>query len=651
VLAPNSGRSAPCSKPRSSSLPPRNAPPPAPSSAAYAAIFDRLLASPQRAERLARHWLDVVRYADSGGYSNDFERPNAWRYRDYVVRAFLHNKPYDQFVREQLAGDELYPDDPEALLATGFLRMGPWEHTAMSVEAVTRQMFLDDVTAAVGTTFLGLTTGCAKCHDHKFDPIPTKDYYRLQAVFATTEFARSPLPFLPTENTARLATEKQRLAALRARTQALLASYGDIKRPDFPPEQYEAFKVHQKHMDLYRESLDRYEPKAFAVSSGPRDGATDGGPTLKYPKLADYQPPKTFVLTGGSHESPAEEVQPGVLSALGLPADIPTTVSGRRAALAQWLTAAANPLFARVMANRLWQWHFGEALAANPNNFGVMGAKPKDPRLLDALASTFRASGYDIRALQRRIVLSDYYQAERPAPRRLEAEAIRDAMLAVAGVLNLEVGGPGVFPDINEDVARQPQHRMGTLAPPYFPSPELAQRSRRSLYTFQQRSLIDPLIDVFNGPNPDLTCERREASTVPTQAFALFNSQFAHTTAIQFALRLSREAATPQAQIERAFSLAFQRPPSAAELQLSLAHYQRLLKLYETQPAPPPPAVTPVVHAITSELTGETFRFTQLTPDTPVEPNPHPSGLTPAQRALAGIALSLLNTNEFVYVD
>ncbi len=182
---------------------------------AWSKVIDRLLASPRYGEHWGRHWLDVVRYADSSGYSNDFERPNAWRYRDYVIRAFNNDKPYDRFVREQIAGDELYPGDPEALIATGFLRAGPWEHTAMSVEAVTRQMFLDDVTNAVGVTFLGITIGCARCHDHKFDPIPTRDYYRLQAVFATTEFARPPLPFLLSENTADLPGGRARRAGDR----------------------------------------------------------------------------------------------------------------------------------------------------------------------------------------------------------------------------------------------------------------------------------------------------------------------------------------------------------------------------------------------------------------------------------------------------
>ncbi|MBL8234858.1 MAG: DUF1549 domain-containing protein, partial [Bryobacterales bacterium] len=336
---------------------------------AWPRLIDRLLASPRYGERWGRHWLDVVRYADSSGYSNDFERPNAWRYRDYVIRSFNHDKPYDQFIREQIAGDELYKDNPEALIATGFLRAGPWEHTGMSVEAVTRQMFLDDATHATGAVFLGLTLGCARCHDHKFDPLPTKDYYRMQAVFATTEFARPKLPFLPSENTADLDHGKRYLGVFVDRTKQsldgvdqhvttnMMRKLGVSRAEDVPkdklaealrnkdgisPAEFEEFKLHQKHMALYKESQDRFEPKAFAVSSGPLDGYGDGGPNLRYPKRAAYQAPDTFVLTGGNVQSPAEKVTPGVLSLVARyggfaePA-IPDTVAGRRSALANWI--------------------------------------------------------------------------------------------------------------------------------------------------------------------------------------------------------------------------------------------------------------------------------------------------------------------------
>jgi hypothetical protein len=216
----------------------------------YMKLIERLLASPRYGERWGRHWLDVVRYADTNGYSNDFERPNAWRYRDYVIRSFNHDKPYDQFIREQIAGDELDPNNAEYRIATGFLRTGPWEHTGMAVEAVTRQMFLDDVTNSVGVTFLGLTVGCARCHDHKFDPIPTRDYYSMQAIFATTEFARPPVPFLPSENTSDLAAGKAHMQAIAARNQASIQAFREANK-DKASGEFEELKLYNKHAQLF----------------------------------------------------------------------------------------------------------------------------------------------------------------------------------------------------------------------------------------------------------------------------------------------------------------------------------------------------------------------------------------------------------------
>ncbi len=673
-----------------------------PSPEAWPNLVERLLASPQYGERWGRHWLDVVRYADTSGYSNDFERPNAWRYRDYVIRSFNRDKPYDRFVREQIAGDELFPDDPEAFIATGFLRAGPWEHTAMSVEAVTRQMFLDDVTHATGTVFLGLTLGCARCHDHKFDPLPTRDYYRMQAVFATTEFARPKVPFLKGENTAGLNEGAAQMRELLKRTRAKVAEYramttraamqkhGVARPEDLPkgeidrgmaegegltPEKYEELKLFQKHAQLYQESLDRYEPKAFAVWSGPLDGQTDGGPSLKYPPRAAYKPAVVHILPGGNVQAPADAVTPGVLTGLEkhggyASVAVPESVSGRRAALANWIADAKNPLTARVMVNRVWQYHFGRGIAADTNNFGKMGKKPSHPELLDWLAAYFVESGWSIKALHRAIMLTETYQrsgkhkdmeavrAKDPEgallayfpPRRMEAEVIRDSILAVSGELSLEAGGPGVFPQINEDVARQPQHRMGSLAPAYRPSPLKRQRNRRTIYTFQQRSLIDPLVEVFNGPSLDLSCERRDSSTVPTQAFALLNGQFAHDMALAFAARLEREAQTEEARIKRAFRLAFGREPLPEEIELARAHLAKQTAYHRATPPPPKPERRPIVHQITSELTGETFRFVQQEDPAPYEDNLHPADVAPETRALADLALVLLNANEFVYV-
>ncbi len=672
------------------------------SAQAYEKLVDRLLASPQYGERWGRHWLDVVRYADTNGYSNDFERPNAWRYRDYVIRAFNEDKPYNRFVLEQIAGDELFPGDAEALLATGFLRAGPWEHTAMSVEAVTRQLFLDDVTHATVNVFLGLTAGCARCHDHKFDPIPTKDYYRVQAVFATSEFARPELPFLASENTRHLGELEKNIKARHAESvvrmneyrklaaKNLMERYKVARVEDLPkgemeramatgegltPEQFEEFKLYQKHSQLHQESLSRFQAKAFAISSGPLDGATDGGSSLRYPKRADYKAAAVHVLPGGNLQNPGEAVSPGVLSALALyggyaAPEIPQGLAGRRAALARWIADAQNPLTARVMVNRVWQYHFGKGLAGDTSNFGKMGKRPTHPELLDHLAASFVSEGWSLKRLHKKILLSAAYQrASWPvdaklqvekdpenallayySPRRVEAEVLRDGILAVSGELNSEAGGPGVFAQINEDVARQPQHRMGSLAPAYAASPQRAQRNRRTVYTFQQRSLIDPFVEVFNGPSLDLSCERREASTVPTQAFGLLNSEFANDMALAMARRLEKDAKGVDARIQRAFLLAYGRAPEAAELAASLKHYARMLELHRKNPAAPREADKPLVHKITSELTGQVFEFRQPRDPAPYEHNLHASEVGAETRALADVALALLNSNEFVYV-
>jgi cytochrome c553 len=624
---------------------------------AWPKLIERLLASSNYGERWARHWLDVVRYADSSGYSNDFERPNAWRYRDYVIRAFNSDKPYDRFILEQIAGDELFPDDPEGRIATGFLRAGPWEHTAMSVAAETRQMFLDDATHATASTFLGLTVGCARCHDHKFDPIPTRDYYRLQAVFATTAFARVRVPFLEQERRNRFEEGRKGLAALIAQAEARIAEYDALrKNRKLTDEEDEQLKLHRKHLSMHRVSAGRYEPFAFAVSSGLTDGQDDIGPggAASYLKKVDYEKPATYVLTGGSIAAPAGKVAPGVLSLVerysGSPApEIPETVSGRRAALARWIADPRNPLTARVMANRVWQYHFGRGIAENASNLGKMGKKPSNPELLDWLAQYFIDRKWSMKALHRVILLSEAYQRSRE-PLRVEAEVLRDSMLAVSGELSSDAGGPGVFPRINRNAAEQPRHAMGSLMPAYYPSPSRRDRNRRSIYTFQQRSLIDPMIEVFNGPSLDLSCERRDSTTVPTQAFTLFNGEVVYELALAFASRVAREASDTNGRIRRMYALAFQRAPTPAEQDAVRAHLARATDFHRKNPPPAASARRPLVRSITSELTGENFKFEEALPPGGFEESVPVSALPPGVRALADVALVLFNSNEFAYV-
>ena len=664
------------------------------SEGAYKNLVERLLDSPRYGERWGRHWLDVTRYADSSGYSNDFERPNAWRYRDYVIRSFNNDKPYDRFILEQTAGDELFPNDPEAIIATGFLRTGPWEHTGMAVAAVTRQLFLDDVTHHVGQAFLGLTLGCARCHDHKFDPIPTKDYYRMQAVFARTAFARRPLEFLPSESTegfeqgrqpfdARLDELKRRMHDLHeAARQRLAAEKGSevaasatsqILQRHMDKEQAELLKLLRKRVTMHNLSKLRFEPLAMTVSNGLVPAWDTVASRNSYMKKAEYEAAITRVLVGGDIQAPAEEVAPGALAAVerysGLPKpEIPETLVGRRSALAHWIANPRNPLTARVMANRVWQYHFGRGLATNPNNLGKMGKKPSHPELLDWLATFFMERGWSVKALHRVILYSEAYRraSEHPqqemleredpdnlylarfSPRRLEAEELRDSILYVSGELSDLTGGPGTYSQINSDVARQPRHAMGTVRPVYEAEPTRRRRNRRSVYSFQQRSLIDPFVEVFNGPNPDLTCERREASTVPTQAFALLNSEQSRDMALIMAGRL---ASLPSSdRVRSAFRLAFGRGPSNEELRWSRDFLARMTDHHAANPAPPRPLPKDVVHHITSELTGEKFEFVQPAYSGPYDHNPHPSDASPETRALADFSLALFNSNEFVYV-
>jgi hypothetical protein len=643
---------------------------------------ERLLASLHYGERWARHWLDVVRYADSDGYANDFERPNAWRYRDYVIRSFNRDKPYAQFILEQIAGDELKPGDPESLIATGFLRMGPWEQTGMSVAAVTRQLFLDDITHHSVTAFMGLTMGCAKCHDHKFDPLPTRDYYRLQAIFSTTEFKKAPLEFQPYENHAgfdeglfrikeiirrtreklEAQNEKIRQAALKrhgAKTAAELPEgvLADAlkKKEDLTPEDLARNAAYSKRLEIYNHALERYQPLAFAVADA-KDASAE-----------------TFILVGGNLKSPGEKVAPGVLSA-PLPRidseGVPDSATGRRLALAHWIASPANPLTARVMVNRIWEHHFGEGIVGTPNNFGKMGKRPTHPELLDWLAGYLIEHGGSIKEMHRVMMLSDAYQrASKSAdleklakidpenhllsyfpPRRMEAEVLRDSMLAISGELSPDAGGPGTYPEINEDLANQPRLIMGQISPAYQPSPTRRERSRRTIYTFQKRSIVNPVVEQFNGPDLNESCERRDSSIVPTQVFALFNSKFANDTALAFAVRLDKLAATPSARIDQAYRLAFSRPPAAEERNLLLKHYDRMVEQERKMKPAEARRRTAQVRSLVHELTGQKFDLAEEAEPVQYEENIHASQVSAETRAMAQVLLVLFNSNEFIYV-
>ena len=704
---------------------------------AYEKLVDRLLASQRYGEQQARHWLDVVRYADTAGFSNDFERPNAWRYRDYVIRSFNNDKPFDRFILEQLAGDELPTNSPpsqggarggrngvagrgELNIAVGFLRMGPWEHTGMSVAAVTRQQYLDDITNSVGVTFLAHGLRCAKCHDHKFDPIPTRDYYRIQSVFAPVQFADRTLGYLPSENVASLKRTKPRvqqllndarkkMAALRKKNRAALAKYlkakgvkkrSDLPEKERPPRHYgltklemSIQKIYFKRIAYFAREMQRYQPLAFSVYSGPPrlHRSNVAYHPLPGKKKQNGKPQPVHILAGGSLAAPKDLVTPGVLSAVAYSNDtvkrtewntVPNNLHGRRLAFAKWIASPKNTLTARVIVNRIWQQHFGRGIVETPNNFGRMGGKPSHPQLLDWLARWFIEHNWSIKKLHKLIVTSATYQQQtspkagrshpagsrharvagftvdpknrllwRYPSRRLTAEELRDAMLAVTGELNTEMGGPGVYPEINWEVAKHPRHIMGSVAPAYQPSRTPAERNRRTIYAFRIRSLADPMLEVFNRPNTENSCERRNETTVTPQAFALFNGQFAHDRALALAASLAKQSKNVDDQIRHAFRRVYGRLASKAEITLCRQHIAKMTAHHRrVKPVVVKPP-TSVKREMVEELTGETFTWhEQLDLMKTYVPDLKPWQVSAEVRGLAELCLVLLNSNEFVYV-
>lgn len=700
----------------------------------YAKLIDRLLDSPHYGERMARHWLDVVRYADSSGFANDYERGNAWRYRDYVVRSFNADKPYDQFIKEQIAGDEMKFKDAEVLIATGFLRMGPWELTGMEVAKIARQRFLDDVTNSVGETFLAHSLQCARCHDHKFDPIPTHDYYSIQACFGTTQLAEQPAPFLETENTAGFEEKKylevrriEHMAMLESLDQKLLtnaeawyaerkldrtdwdaavaaarlfiAKGGSTKKgrsftgifeiarntiqkrklPEdqyppklvgFKPDDYGNERVARKGLERLKWELERYEPFAFSVYNGRTPQMVSVYQPIRMPldRMTSGELEQTAILGGGDPFSPTKPVKPGVLSVLGS-AKIPDGIEGRRTALANWIASKDNPLTTRAIVNRLWLWHFGQAIAGNPNNFGSTGKRPTHPELLDWLAATFVEKNWSIKEMHRVIMMSAAYRrsssfqdsgsklsrenAEKTysvfKPRRLSAEELRDTMLSITGELNPTLGGIPNRPEINIEVAMQPRQVMGTFAAAWVPNAKPEQRHRRSLYALKIRGVRDPFMEVFNEPGPDFSCEAREVSTVTPQVFSLFNGQASYDRALALANRVLNEK--PADVITRVFQLSYGRIPTADEIAACEAHWQQMEKKQASVVIAEPKTLLSVKRDAVEENTGEKFSFQEKLPGyADFIPDLQPSDVDLRTRALADLCLVLMNSNEFSYV-
>lgn len=666
--------------------------------AAVRELANQLMATPHYGEHFGQHWLDVVRYADSAGFANDYSRPNAWRYRDYVVRAFTHDKPYHQFVLEQIAGDELDADeldadDPEHLVATGFLRMGPWEQTGMSVFKETRQQWLDDITDSVGQTFLGHALQCAKCHDHKFDPVPTRDYYRMLAVFSTTQFAEREAAFLDSENqtgfqqadawvNAKLAAYEQQRQTLqdhidaRQKKETGSAKVGDNGLD--PGDEASMARI-KKNMKRHEIETDRTRPLSLSVYTGTtlERKNVEGRIPLPEKPWSKQELDADTILTGGSVYAAGESVTPGALSAAESLSgwDAPKFPGGRgqrRLALAQWIVHPQNPLTARVIVNRVWSWHFGKGIAANPNNFGGTGGLPTHPELLDYLAGWFVQHGSSIKKLNELIVTSAAYRrstqypnpselAQRDPngqlyaaflPRRLTAEELRDAMLVSSGELNRQVGGIPARPDINREVAFQPRQIMGGSASVYEPDPTPEQRNRRSLYAEKNRGLRDPFLESFNQPGPDKSCELRETSTVAPQALTLINAEEVHDRALAFALRLLQENRDDRATVNRAFQLALGRDAGELELTDCVTLWSQATDEEATKTYQPRAYSHKIKRTVMAEKTGEPYSFEEILPAfVGYQADLQPSDVDARTRGLAQVCLVLFNLNEFSYLD
>jgi hypothetical protein len=530
---------------------------------AWAKLVDKLLTSPEYGEKWGNHWLDVVRFGETDGFEYDTFRNDAWRYRDYVIQAFNSDKPYDQFIREQLAGDEIDPKNEITRTAAGFQRLGAVRKNAGNqAVASSRNETLTEMTNIVGSALLGVTLGCARCHNHKFDPFRHTDYYRIQAYFAGTF-----------ENDVSLATPEQQ-SAWNAKNEehekemkALRDQMKELKGP--------ALEKMQAKLAEMKDNPPPPLPAIFSVADDPSKATP------------------IYTLARGDANNKGQQVGPRPLGIL-LPEDVPELpkdATKPRLQLANWVVDSENPLTARVIVNRIWEYHFGQGIVGTPNDFGRMGLRPTHPELLDFLANQFIETGWHFKSMHRMILMSSAYQQdsigadEKTAEekdgddkllwkfprRRLEAEEIRDAALQVAGKLNLKMGGPSVIVPIDQEL-------VNLLYKPsqWTVTPDETDHYRRSIYLLHKRNLRLPFMEVFDGPDFQISCPRREMSTHPPQALELLNGDFSNQMADALADRLVKEAGKDHAkQVDLAYRLAAGRAPSLKEKQLAVAFLQK----------------------------------------------------------------------------
>lgn len=594
---------------------------------AYEKLVDRLLASPHYGERQARRWLDLARYADSAGFQNDQTRPNMWRYRDYVINSFNSDKPYSQFIQEQIAGDEIAPGQQDVLVATDFLLGYPDNYNSRDL-VQRKYQITTDITDTVGQAVLGTTVGCARCHNHKTDKFSQADYYSLQAFFAnTSENMKNPAAKgeVEKEYEKQQAKWEEATKDIRAKQAAILepireiaykyhkeryltdsraaifkpeiewtpqdrwinhrlanvtteadyAAYLRVASDKASPEYNEAIVAKWEQYKALSEELKKFDKLKPSKGSDTYTAATE---------LGHPDAPPTYVLFGGNHERPLDEVQPAFPAGMSSekPDIEPTaTSSGRRTALAKWLTSGENPLTARVYVNRVWNEYFAKGLVATVSDFGKAGDRPTNQELLDYLASDFMKGGWDIKKLHREILLSSTYRessdyredAHKEDPedkllavfpiKRLDAEEIRDSLLVASSTLNDKIGGPSVFPPVPDNLG------AGQL---WQVSKDPKDFNRRSLYIFVRRSVPYPLLETFDMASSQQVHSKRDVTTTPLQALTLYNSEIVFGWSQALAGRIIREVGNDEvAQIDRLYQILFSRKPDDTEKATLLA--------------------------------------------------------------------------------
>jgi len=617
---------------------------------AWEHLVDALLASPHYGERYGRLWLDVARYADSGGFEYDVHRPNAWRYRDYVIASLNGDKPYDRFLVEQLAGDEMDGRSNESLVATGFLRMGPRVLFREKDNPERRYDYLDEMLGTIGKGTLGLTVNCARCHNHKFDPISQKDYYSLEA--SLFGYVETEVPLAPkAEADAYLAKNLEidaKVAELKSAVEHLEHPYrerlqAEKVRRDFPanivqvvakPEKDrtpgDALLVAQvlkaasvsgaqvdkvltpddaakkKALTAQIAAANAQRPKPLPMAEIVTDGdyrsspLGEGDDTISCPKCripvpgagpylhtgpGRYEAPPSYFLIRGDVERHGSQMKPGFIDVITFgnpPTEIPRPdgrTSGRRLALAQWIASPQNPMTARVIVNRLWQKHFGRGIVGTLDNFGKMGEPPTHQDLLDWLAVDLTRGGWTLKRINKLMMMSEAYQMAsafddaadakadpenrylwRFRPQRLDAEIVRDSMLAAGGNINLAVGGEPIFPFIPKEIL------AGQYRGKWVNTPDGPEAWRRGVYVYQRRSLPYPMFDTFDHPDMNVTAGARHVSTVPTQALTLLNNPFVLDEASRFAARVKAQTGDPAAQVDLAYRIALARNATPAEI-------------------------------------------------------------------------------------